>query len=226
MSTVGDDFDQLGRAVARVLRDSFDESARVRNAGIADGKLVSDEARSAAEELLMSARAEAESMRTQALADARLIVLKAHDELASVGEMIAAERQKLDTDVRAMLTSVRRAVGELQREVTEERRQSLERATNEAAMILRQARLHHRTAAREVDRMIEAAAHESTRLRNAALEDAAAVAARVCAVVELGDAPVESEDEAENGDRGPNDDRRPNLRPLRQPRLSRRTEAG
>jgi hypothetical protein len=52
--------------------------------------------------------------------------------------------------------------------------------------------------------MIEAAAAEASRLRNAALEDAAAVAARVCAVVDLG-----TDETAQPHAPGPN------VRPLR-----------
>ncbi|MEJ7801476.1 MAG: hypothetical protein WKF60_13215, partial [Ilumatobacter sp.] len=57
------------------------------------------------------------------------------------------------------------------------------------------ARLHHRSTAQEVDRMIEAAAHEAAALRNSALSDAARVAARVRGVVDLDEPqPQPSED--------------------------------
>lgn len=162
-----DDFELLGKAVARVLRDAFSTAA--------------------------ATRAEAQAIRAQALSDARSIIEGADAELARARQLMAEERVRLDFELKDLVRNVHRAVEALERSVRGDHSQLLERAASEARMILRQARLHHRLTAREVDRMIEAAANEAAALRGTALSDAARVAARVRSVVPMdGPAPDES----------------------------------
>lgn len=224
-----DDFDRLGRAVARVLRDTFGAAQEVRSQVRAEqaghAKDFTDElgrvlaeirelpARAAAEqetnraafqstieetkrsidEMLASATAEATAIRTQAMADAAVIVEGAGAEIARAKELVAEERVKLDGELKDLVRNVHRAVANLEGSARHDHEALLDRATSEARMILRQARLHHRSTAREVDRMIEAAAAEASALRKSALADAARVAARVRGVVDY--PATEAEDE-------------------------------
>ena len=226
-----DDFDRLGKAVARVLRETFaaaqdvrsqvqaeqaehvkgftDELGRVlaeirdlpgraaaeQEAGRADFQATLDEAKRSIDELLATAAAEATAIRAQAMADATVIVEGAGAEIARAKELVAEERVKLDGELKDLVRNVHRAVANLEGATRQDHETLLDRATNEARMILRQARLHHRSTAREVDRMIEAAAAEAAALRKSALADAARVAARVRGVVDY--PRNESDDEEE-----------------------------
>ena len=224
-----DDFDRLGKAVARVLRESFAAAQDVRaqvhaeradhvkgfteelgrvlaeirdlpgraaaeqEASRADFQSTLDEAKRSVDEMLASATAEAAAIRAQALADATAIVEGAGAEITRAKELVAEERVKLDGELKDLVRSVHRAVTNLEGSTRQDHEALLDRATSEARMILRQARLHHRSTAREVDRMIEAAAAEAAALRKSALADAARVAARVRGVVDY--PRTESEDE-------------------------------
>lgn len=215
-----DDFDRLGKAVARVLRETFatakdvrsqvqleqadhvkgftDELGRVlaeirelpgraaaeQESSRADFQATFDEARRSIDEMLASATAEATAIRAQAMADATIIVEGAGAEIARAKELVAEERVKLDGELKDLVRNVHRAVSNLEGSSRHDHEALLDRATSEARMILRQARLHHRSTAREVDRMIEAAAAEAAALRKSALADAARVAARVRGVVD------------------------------------------
>lgn len=223
-----DDFDLLGKAVARVLRDALASASEIRkqaateqaeggrqfteelsrvlaevrelpsrvgqtqaaSAGAFQATL--DEARRSVDELLASAKADADFLRAQAVTDAKAIVEGGWAEVARAKELVAEERVKLDGELKDLLRSVRRAVNALEASARSDHEALLDRASSEARMILRQARLHHRSTAREVDRMIEAAAGEAAALRKSALTDAARVAARVRGVV---DYPTDAEDE-------------------------------
>ena len=217
-----DDFERLGRAVARVLRESFTTAADVRaQAGPAPGELdaivaemrslparFQDErdaeakslaaavaaARQEMDATLEGARQAAEAIRSQALADAKAIVDGAAAEVARARELVAEERVRLDTELKTLVRDVRRAVSNLEAAAKGDHEEMLDRASTEARMILRQARLHHRSTAKEVDRMIEAAAAEAASLRKTALNDAARVAARVRGVVNV---PTEREAEVD-----------------------------
>jgi hypothetical protein len=216
-----DDFDLLGRAVARVLRESFATAseARHRTAQFQAGQAKAfdvelervlteiralparleeeraaeasaftaglDEAKRTIDETLASAREAADAIRAQALADARAIVDGATAEVARAREVVAEERVRLDGELKALVRDVRKAVTALEHGARADHGELLDRATTEARMILRQARLHHRSTAKEVDRMIEAAAAEAAALRKTALADAARVAARVRGVVDV-----------------------------------------
>lgn len=216
-----DDFELLGRAVARVLREAFATAAEARegvarqddtalDAVIAEmralpAKIEQEraeeskaftaslaEAKQSIDDALSAARDEAEKIRAQAVADAKAIVDGATTEVARARELVAEERVRLDTELKALVRDVRREVAKLEQSAIGDHSEMLDRATTEAQMILRQARLHHRSTAKEVDRMIEAAAAEAAALRKQALSDAARVAARVRGVVDVPrEAPVD-----------------------------------
>jgi hypothetical protein len=208
-----DDFELLGRAVARVLRESFATAAEVRataapDTSALDGILADlralparvdaeraaetaaftaalEQAKQEADDALRAAREAAEAIRAQAVDDAKAIVDGAAAEVAKAREAVAEERVRLDGELKALVKEVRRAVTKLEVSAQGDHAEMLDRATTEAQMILRQARLHHRSTAKEVDRMIEAAAAEAASLRKQALADAARVAARVRGVVDV-----------------------------------------
>jgi F0F1-type ATP synthase membrane subunit b/b' len=217
----GDDYDRLGQAVARVLRETFAATAEGRAMQAAtvndelDGALASiralpetfaahhaeqtaelaatlDEAKRSVADMLAAATEEASAIRVKAMEDAKTIVEGADAEIQRAREAVAEERVKLDGELKDLVRDVRRAVNSLETAARLDHEALLDRATSEARMILRQARLHHRSTAREVDRMIEAAAEEAAALRKSALADAARVAARVRGVV---DYPSERDDE-------------------------------
>jgi hypothetical protein len=225
-----DDFERLGRAVARVLRETFAAAGEVRSqvraeqAELAEsitdelgGVLAQirelparaaadhesertafqstlDEAKRSIDEMLATATTEAAAIRAQAMADATIIIEGAGAEIARAKEAVAEERVKLDGELKDLVRDVHRAVAKLEGAARHDHEALLDRATSEARMILRQARLHHRSTAREVDRMIEAAAAEAAALRKSALADAARVAARVRGVVDY-PRPDDAEDE-------------------------------
>jgi F0F1-type ATP synthase membrane subunit b/b' len=232
----GDDFDLLGKAVARVLRDAFAGAAQSRaslNQDVAvfqcnlDEKLDAvfaevgelraraqlhhddvtaafdatlTEARNSIETMLAAAVSEADGIRAQAVADARSTVERAGEEIDRARRLVAEERMRLDGELNDLLGNVQRSIGALERSVRGDHSELIQRATSEARMILRQARLHHRATAREVDRMIEAAATEAAALRDSALADAARLAARVRGVVLIdGPSPEETEAPAHRG---------------------------
>lgn len=216
-----DDFDRLGRAVARVLRESFSVAADVRTTAArrtevdeqalddrlqrifaeaselaarasrqqdqstASFEIALERTRREVEDVVSTAVAEAETIRAQAVSDAQTIIEGAQAEVARAREFVAEERVRLDAELKDLVRNVHRSVSALERSAQGDHDQLLQRATSEAQMILRQARLHHRSTAREVDRMIEAAAREAAALRSSALSDAARVAARVRGVVDL-----------------------------------------
>ena len=216
-----DDFELLGRAVTRVLREAFATAADARERTVqfqtgqarafdvelervldemralpakvlaereAEARSFSqslEEAKRAVDEAVTAARDAAETIRAQALSDAKAIVAGADAEIAKAREVVAEERVRLDTELKALVKEVRRAVTKLEVSAQGDHAEMLDRATTEAQMILRQARLHHRSTAKEVDRMIEAAAAEAASLRKQALADAARVAARVRGVVDV-----------------------------------------
>jgi cell division septum initiation protein DivIVA len=224
-----DDFDRLGNAVARVLRETFATAADVRTQvraeqadhakGFTDelGRVLAeirelparaaadqdearaafqatlDEAKRSIDDMLAAATAEATAIRAQAMADATIIVEGAGAEIARAKELVAEERVKLDGELKDLVRNVHRAVANLEGSARHDHEALLDRATSEARMILRQARLHHRSTAREVDRMIEAAAAEAAALRKSALADAARVAARVRGVVDYPQTDAEDE---------------------------------
>ena len=226
-----DDFDRLGKAVARVLRETFAAAQDVRTQVRAEqadhakaftvelGRVLAeirelparaaaeedeartqlqatvDEAKRSIDEMLAAATAEAAAIRAQAMADATAIVEGAGAEVARAKEVVAEERVKLDAELKDLVRNVHRAVANLEGTARHDHEALLDRATSEARMILRQARLHHRSTAREVDRMIEAAAAEAAALRKSALADAARVAARVRGVVDYPRSEAEAEDE-------------------------------
>jgi hypothetical protein len=210
---VRDDYDRLGQAVARVLRETFAATAEGRAMQAAtvndelDGALASiralpetfaahhaeqtaelaatlDEAKRSVADMLAAATEEASAIRAKAMEDAKTIVEGADAEIQRAREAVAEERVKLDGELKDLVRDVRRAVNSLETAARLDHEALLDRATSEARMILRQARLHHRSTAREVDRMIEAAAEEAAALRKSALADAARVAARVRGVVD------------------------------------------
>ena len=152
-----------------------------------------DEAKRSIDEMVAAATAEAAAIRAQAMADAAVIVEGAGVEIARAEELVAEERVKLDGELKDLVRNVHRAVANLEGSTRHDHEELLHRATSEARMILRQARLHHRSTAREVDRMIEAAAAEAAALRKSALADAARVAARVRGVVDYPRTEVEDE---------------------------------
>lgn len=209
-----DDFDLLGRAVGRVLREAFATAADARQATNSDrdaelDRLLAEmrdlpaklheqrsaeaatfaaslaDAKQEVADALRAAHEAAEEIRAQAVVDARTIVDGAAAEVARARELVAEERVRLDTELKALVRDVRRAVTKLESAAQGDHAAMLDRAATEAQMLLRQARLHHRSTAKEVDRMIEAAAAEAAALRKQALDDAARVAARVRGVVEV-----------------------------------------
>lgn len=208
-----DEFELLGRAVARVLRDAFATAAEARQAAAADlaglDAVLGDiralpakaeteraadnaafreslaQAKQEVDASLAAARSAAEEIRAQAVTDAKAIVDGAAAEVARARELVAEERVRLDGELKALVKEVRRAVAKLEASAQGDHAEMLDRATTEASMILRQARLHHRSTAKEVDRMIESAAAEAAALRKQALADAARVAARVRGVVDV-----------------------------------------
>lgn len=209
-----DEFELLGRAVARVLREAFATAADARRLpDIEDDKALTQllvemralpathaeqrrteaaeftasllQAKQEVEGCLAGARDAAEAIRAQAVADAKTIVEGAAAEVARARELVAEERVRLDTELKALVRDVRREVVKLEQTAVGDHAEMLDRATTEAQMILRQARLHHRSTAKEVDRVIEAAAAEAAALRKQALADAARVAARVRGVVDV-----------------------------------------
>ena len=196
-----DPFDRLGVAVAGVLRSAFDTAQEVReDAAVGTLELHAQLRRAMAEAVTEALDAAAESTRrAQVFASeieaARLDALQrveaaaraAESELDGVRNLIAGERARYANEVDELLTDLREALGQLTREMRYDQHAQIERASLEARGLLRQARMHHRSMAREVDRMIEAAATEAASLRAAALEDAAAVTERVRAVVDLGE---------------------------------------
>lgn len=196
-----DDFELLGKAVARVLRDAFSAAAATRADTAArfeaEERLLDEKLRAVfaeVDELRARATDEAQAIRAQALSDARSIIEGADAELGRARQLMAEERVRLDSELKDLVRNVHRAVDALERSVRGDHSQLLEKAASEARMILRQARLHHRSTAREVDRMIEAAANEAAALRDTALSDAARVAARVRGVVDMeGPAPDRSD---------------------------------
>jgi hypothetical protein len=207
-----DDFELLGKAVARVLRESFATAAAGR-AQAPDLASLDDvlaelralpakvraereaealafqaslaEARATVALALDGATEAAEAIRAQAVADAQTIVDGAAAEIARARQLVAEERVRLDTELKTLVRGVRRDVAKLESAAQGDHAELLDRATTEAHMILRQARLHHRSTAKEVDRMIEAAAAEAAALRKTALADAARVAARIRGVVDV-----------------------------------------
>jgi hypothetical protein len=206
----GDDYDRLGQAVARVLRETFAAAAEGRaelaatsgselDAALASIRALPAEmmaavevAKKSAADVLAAATEEAAAIRAKAMEDARAIVDGADAEIRRAQEAVAEERVKLDGELKDLVRGVRKAVSSMETASRLDHEALLDRATSEARMILRQARLHHRSTAREVDRMIEAAAEEAAALRKSALADAARVAARVRGVV---DYPTETEAE-------------------------------
>ena len=175
--------DELGRVLAEI-RDLPARAAAEQEASRADFQSTLDEAKRSIDEMLATATAEAAAIRSQAMADAAVIVEGAGAEIARAKELVAEERVKLDGELKDLVRNVHRAVANLEGSARHDHEALLDRATSEARMILRQARLHHRSTAREVDRMIEAAAAEAAALRKSALADAARVAARVRGVVD------------------------------------------
>ena len=226
-----DDFDRLGKAVARVLRDTFDAAGAVRSQVRAEqaehakeftdelGRVLAevralpakaaadaeanrtsfqstlDEAKRSIDEMLAAATAEAAAIREQAKNDAATILEGANAEIARAKELVAEERVRLDGELKDLVRGIHRAVTKLEGEARHDHDLLIDRATTEARMILRQARLHHRSTAREVDRMIEAAAAEAAALRKSALADAARVAARVRGVVDYPRTEADVDDE-------------------------------
>lgn len=201
-----DDFDALGEAVARVLRQTFATTAdgRADDAALA-GQLAEaelevanllEEARGVrrralaqAESIVEEARTEAERVRQTAAADAEAIAAIARDEIARARGQVTAAREALDHEVRRMFASVRKRVTAFDTSVVREQHIVVSRAGEQAAAIVAQARIHHAEAAAEVDRMIEAAAREATRLRRAAAAEALRATEQVRSVIELDDTP-------------------------------------
>ena len=198
----GDDYDRLGQAVARVLRETFAATAEGRamqtktdtdelDAVLAEIRALPaqaaadhEAAKQSVTEMLAAATDEASAIRAKAMEDAKAIVEGADAEIRRAREAVAEERVRLDGELKDLVRDVRRAVHSLETASRLDHESLMDRATSEARMILRQARLHHRSTASEVDRMIEAAAEEAAALRKSALADAARVAARVRGVVD------------------------------------------
>ena len=221
MSAGEDDFDRLGAAVARVLRDAFQTAEEMRRGGIADagdlavrvgGEIerslkdalalqsqvrreaddVLESVRSstasaqlAVEDIIAAATREAEEIRSAAAAEAREIVELAQSVIANANAAVETQRMTFESDIERIVGDLQRAVDTMQADNAARRRVALERASAEAAAILRQARMHHRATAAEVDRMIEAAATEAAALRKAARDDALRIAAEVSSVVDM-----------------------------------------
>lgn len=205
-----DDFDLLGEAVARVLRQTFATTAggRADDATLADRLATAElevaelleEARSVrrralaqADDIVAEARAEAERLRQTAAADAEAIAAIARDEIARARGDVQGAREALDHEVRRMFVSVRRRVSSFETSVVREQHTVVTRAGEQAAAIVAQARIHHAEAAAEVDRMIEAAAREAARLRRAAAAEALRATEDVRGVIELEDSATRRE---------------------------------
>ena len=196
-----DPFERLGVAVASVLRSAFDTAKEVREeagAGTVElhaqlRRMMTEAATEAIEAAAGSTErarvfaAEMEAARLDALQRVEAAARAAEAELENVRNLINNERERYANEIDELLTDLREALGQLTREMRYDQHAQIERASLEARGLLRQARMHHRAMAKEVDRMIEAAATEAAALRGAALEDAAAVTERVRAVVDLGD---------------------------------------
>lgn len=196
-----DPFDRLGAAVANVLRSAFDTAQEVRDeaalgtfelhaklrTAMAEAVAEAVQASDASTERARAAVADVDAARMEALERAEAAARTAEAELDRVRNLINGERERYASEIDELLTDLREALGQLTREMRYDQHAQIERASLEARGLLRQARMHHRSMAKEVDRMIEAAATEAAALRAAALEDAAAVTERVRAVVDLGD---------------------------------------
>ena len=200
----GDDFDRLAAAVARVLREAFTTAEGMRRDGLVEGLEIEAALREECDSTLADARRlpsqvaqEAEAMRAalratadeaaqavttliaSAQAEAQAILRTARQELLSVTRLVDTERARLDGELEELVREVRRSVSALEQRAEQQRHEAMERAAKEAAMILRQARLHHRHSAKEAERMLDAAVASANALRNAALEDAARIASQV-----------------------------------------------
>ena len=196
-----DPFDRLGVAVAGVLRSAFDTAQDVRDEAAAEtldlhvqlkramSAAVAEalDAAAASTERARAAAAEIDAARLEALQRAEAAARTAEAELEGVRQLVAVERERFAGEVDELLADLRETLGQLTREMRYDQHALVERASMEARGLLRQARMHHRSMAKEVDRMIEAAATEAAKLRGSALEDAAAVTERVRAVVDLGE---------------------------------------
>ncbi|MGI8793540.1 MAG: hypothetical protein ACR2H3_10235 [Acidimicrobiales bacterium] len=200
-----DDFDVLGEAVARVLRQTFATTSAGRTdeamlaerlAGaelevsdlLEEARGVRRRALSQSESIVAEAKAEAEKVRQTAAADAEAIAAIARDEVARARGEVHAAREQLDREVRRMFASVRKRVTAFDTSVVREQHVVVDRAGEQAAAIIAQARIHHAEAAAEVDRMIEAAAREGARLRRAAAAEALRATEQVRGVIELDEA--------------------------------------
>ena len=219
---MSDDFDRLGTAVARVLRDAFATAEELRREGAADAdglarsvaaavegsvrealglqsnvkaeaegvlaavRSTTSSASVAVSEVLEGAQVQAAAIRRAAEQDAAMLRERLEVDLARVTAVAEAEHSRFEHALGTLTQQVRAAVDALEDDAGDRRRLAVERAKAEASSILRQARLHHRSAAAEVDRMIEAAAAEAAALRQAALEDALRITERVGGVVDLG----------------------------------------
>jgi len=216
-----DDFDRLGAAVARVLREAFATAEDLRREGAADaGELaasvaaeveqslrsalaVRSQVRAEADGVLSSVRStaasaatavgsiveaakvEADTLRTVASDETKAVVARAKDELSRARALCEAERVRFDHDLGTLTGELQAAIDALEKDVVTRRRVLLEKAKAEAAAIVRQARLHHRAVAAEVDRMIEAAATDAAALRAAAREDAIRITEQAAGVVNM-----------------------------------------
>ena len=220
--TAGDDFDRLGAAVARILRDAFATAEELRRDGVADAGALASEvggeierslrdalklqshvrreaeevvesvrstttsAQRAVEEIIAAAHREAEALRAEAADQASALVARAQETLDRATAVVEAERIAFEHDLGRVIADLQAAVDTLQKDNATRRRVSLDKASAEAAAILRQAKMHHRAVAAEVDRMIEAAAAEAADLRRAARDDAMRITEQISAVVHLG----------------------------------------
>ena len=199
-----DDFDRLAAAVARVLREAFTTAEGIRRDGLVEALEMQAALREECDSTLADARRlpsqvaqEAEAMRAalratadeaahavaaligEAQTEAHAILRTAREELLSVTTLVEAERARLDGELEELVREVRRSVTALEQRAEQQRHEAMERAAKEAAMILRQARLHHRHSAKEAERMLDAAVASANALRNAALEDAARIASHI-----------------------------------------------
>lgn len=196
-----DPFDRLGAAVAGVLRGAFETAEATRESAAADAEAMRArikarmfeamnealDASTRATRAADAATADIEAARAQAVARAEEVATTAGGELLRVRQLLNVERERFAHEVDELLADLRETLAHIDREMRYDQHALIERASTEARGLLRQARMHHRSVAKEVDRMIEAAATEAAALRAAALEDAAAVTERVRAVVDLGE---------------------------------------
>lgn len=216
-----DDFDRLGAAVARVLREAFATAEEMRQEGAESARelaasvaaeveqslrtamAVRSQVRAETEGVLSSVRAtaasaatavgsvveaakvEADAVRAAAADETKSVVQRAKDELARARALTEAERVRFEHELGSLTAELQAAVDGLEKDVVTRRRMLLEKAKAEAAAIIRQARLHHRAVAAEVDRMIEAAATDAAALRAAAREDALRLTEQAAGVVNL-----------------------------------------